>query len=264
MYTSDGWYFDELSRPEPLQVMQYGGRVIELAQELFDDRIEEKFLSILEQAKSNIPAQGDGRHIFENLVRPAMLWAKAGVSYDDQRKTLDSMVVSAVEGLEKSFRPLFEELYPPERFSAELGGPLPRAFQVTEALIINNALHRAIGAWPVDINKVRELLDTAGKWQVQLDEGGIGYGFRITLEKTMAALAADPSGLNLESLLAAVSLARGLPFAIDLWKVQNIFWDMMKKTYPEFKNKAERGDRQAQGWVVDFIALGSLLSIRAG
>ena len=34
MYTSCGWFFDELSRPEPVQVIQYAGRVVQLAQEL--------------------------------------------------------------------------------------------------------------------------------------------------------------------------------------------------------------------------------------
>ncbi len=73
MYTSCGWFFDEISRPEPVQVIQYAGRVVQLAQELSGDGIEEDFLKILVQAKSNIPEQGDGRRIYESLVRPAMI-----------------------------------------------------------------------------------------------------------------------------------------------------------------------------------------------
>jgi alpha-amylase/alpha-mannosidase (GH57 family) len=73
MYTSCGWFFDELSRPEPVQVIQYAGRVVQLAQDLFDENIETGFLALLEQAKSNKPEQGDGRRIYESLVRPAMI-----------------------------------------------------------------------------------------------------------------------------------------------------------------------------------------------
>ena len=36
MYTSCGWFFDELSGIETVQVIQYAGRVIQLAQEVFD------------------------------------------------------------------------------------------------------------------------------------------------------------------------------------------------------------------------------------
>ena len=35
MYTSCGWFFDELSGIETVQVIQYAARVIQLANELF-------------------------------------------------------------------------------------------------------------------------------------------------------------------------------------------------------------------------------------
>ncbi len=264
MYTSDGWYFDELSRPEPVQFMQYAGRVVQLAQEIFGDNAEEEFLNILEQAKSNIPAQGDGKRIYEQLVRPAMIRAKAGTGYDDQRKTLDSIVESAVADLEKSFRPFFEKLYPPARFSAELGGPVPQAYHTVDELIININLHRAVKTDPIDAAKVRALLDAAEKYQIKTDTAGISYDLKRNLEKMTATLAEDPSGTRLKKLLDDVSLAHSLPFPVDLWKVQNIFWDILAKTYPEFKRKAEQGDRQAKEWAGDFTSLGKLLLIRVG
>jgi alpha-amylase/alpha-mannosidase (GH57 family) len=255
MYASDGWYFDELSRPEPVQVMHYAGRAVQLAEELFGGGIEANFLNILEQAKSNIAAQGDGKRIYENLVRPVMFRAKTGAGYDDQRRKLDFLVESAVTDIEKSFRPVFEQTYPPERFSAELGGPIPRIFHLTEELIINNALHRAVKSDPIDDVKIRDLLDTAGKWQIKLDAEGIGYDLKVNLERMIAAFASNPAGVKkLNKLLAAVTLARVLPFPVDLWKVQNIFWDIKDKIYPQFKTMKELSE--------DFIALGKLLSIK--
>jgi alpha-amylase/alpha-mannosidase (GH57 family) len=265
MYTSCGWFFDELSRPEPLQVIQYAGRAVQLAQELFGGEVEEGFLKILEQAKSNIPEQGDGRRIYERLVRPAMIESKVSESYDAQRKVLGDMLESAISGIEKSFQPLFERLYPPARFSAELGGPVPGAFQVTEELIVNNELRRAVASFPIDTDKVRSLMDAAAKWQIKLDTEGIGDDFKINLEKMMAALAADPADTDrLKNVLAAVSLARSLPFSVDLWKVQNLYWGMLQAPYPEFKRKAVQSDPPAKIWVEAFAALGKNLSIRAG
>jgi len=255
MYTSDGWYFDELSRPEPVQVMQYAGRAAQLATELFGEGIEGKLLDMLEQAKSNLPGQGDGRRIFEHLVRPVMLRAKADTGSDGQRKALDSIVASALDGIEKTFRPLFEKLYPPERFTAELGGAVPRVFQLTEELIINNEFHRVVKNIPLNAAGVDDLLNATAKWQITLDSDGIAYDFKITLEKTMAGFAVDPSDAGrLKDLLAAVSLARRLPFPVDLWKVQNMFWDMKDKIYPQFSTNKE--------WLEDFVALGKQLSIK--
>jgi alpha-amylase/alpha-mannosidase (GH57 family) len=71
MYTSCGWFFDEISRIEAVQVMQYAGRVAQLAQELFGDSLEEHFLERLSLAKSNLSEHGDGRRIYARFVRPA-------------------------------------------------------------------------------------------------------------------------------------------------------------------------------------------------
>ena len=73
MYTSCGWFFDELSGLETVQVLQYAGRVVQLARDVLGDDHEARFLERLEQAKSNIPEHGDGRRIFEKFVKPAMV-----------------------------------------------------------------------------------------------------------------------------------------------------------------------------------------------
>jgi hypothetical protein len=82
MYTSCGWFFDELSGIETVQVMQYAGRALQLARDLFGDDLEEPFLERLAQAKSNIPEFGDGRRIYEKFVKPAMVdLLKVGIHY---------------------------------------------------------------------------------------------------------------------------------------------------------------------------------------
>ncbi|MGB9825569.1 MAG: DUF3536 domain-containing protein, partial [Desulfofundulus sp.] len=82
MFTSCGWFFDEISGLETVQVLQYAGRVIQLAQELFGNSLEPRFLEMLSQAKSNIPEHKDGAHIFEKFVKPAMVdLVKVGAHY---------------------------------------------------------------------------------------------------------------------------------------------------------------------------------------
>jgi len=73
MYTSCGWFFDELSGIETTQVIQYAARTVQLYQEVFGQTIEPEFLDRLEVAKSNIPENKDGRAIYEKFVRPAMI-----------------------------------------------------------------------------------------------------------------------------------------------------------------------------------------------
>lgn len=69
MFTSCGWFFDDVSGIETVQVLQYAGRVIQLAKEIFDQDFESPFLELLESAKSNLPAMGNGRQIYDSKVR---------------------------------------------------------------------------------------------------------------------------------------------------------------------------------------------------
>jgi alpha-amylase/alpha-mannosidase (GH57 family) len=73
MYTSCGWFFDEPSGPETVQVLQYASRAVQLSQQLLGGNREEQFLKRLELVRSNIPEFGNGREIYERFIRPAML-----------------------------------------------------------------------------------------------------------------------------------------------------------------------------------------------
>ncbi len=73
MYTSCGWFFDELSGIETTQVIQYAARTLQLYDDIFGESIEPLFLERMSLAKSNIPEYKDGRVIYERFVRPAMV-----------------------------------------------------------------------------------------------------------------------------------------------------------------------------------------------
>lgn len=70
MYTSCGWFFDELSGLEPTQVIAYAGRAIHLAERLGVAGVETAFRDDLARARSNLPAWGDGRRIYDRVVKP--------------------------------------------------------------------------------------------------------------------------------------------------------------------------------------------------
>ena len=82
MYTSCGWFFSELSGIETVQILQHAGRVLHLARQVVGDDLEGPFLVQLEKARSNLPEQRDGRRIYEQLVRPAVVeWEKVAAHY---------------------------------------------------------------------------------------------------------------------------------------------------------------------------------------
>jgi len=89
MYTSCGWFFDELSGLETVQVMQYAGRAIRLAQDLGANGIESGFMDRLATAKV-ISRQSRRQTIYEKWVKPA------AVSTDQLPGTMPSVLSSSL------------------------------------------------------------------------------------------------------------------------------------------------------------------------
>ncbi len=71
MFTSCGWFFDEISRLEPVQVLLYAARALELAREFGAD-FEPELVEGLAQAPSN-ESWGDGARVWRELVLPQVL-----------------------------------------------------------------------------------------------------------------------------------------------------------------------------------------------
>ena len=82
MFTSCGWFFDELSGLEATQILRYAARCIQLGESLLGIRLERDFLKRLSLANSNMPEYRDGADVYDKLVRPAVVdLLKVGAHY---------------------------------------------------------------------------------------------------------------------------------------------------------------------------------------
>lgn len=381
MYTSCGWFFSELSGIETVQVIQYAGRAVQLAQELFGDGTEPLFLERLARARSNLPAHGDGARIYEKFVKPAVVDLPKVVAHyalsslfedyaereriycytveresektfeagrsrlrigrarvrteitgesarmvygvhhlgdhhlhggvrefqseevyaqtleemsaefgggdfseiiclldrhfgthryslrtlfrDEQRRILNLILESTLEEAEAAYRHLYEEHAPLMRFVADLGIPLPRPFHMTAEFVLNTSLRRAFEAETLDLERIEALLEEARRWDVSLDAPGLGYALERALNQMAEWLADNAGDLALvQALTDTVALVHRLPFDVDLWKVQNVYYRLLKTHYPETRRRADEGDDEAKAWLERFVPLGEKLSVR--
>jgi alpha-amylase/alpha-mannosidase (GH57 family) len=380
MYTSCGWYFDELSGIETVQVIQYAGRAIQLAQEVFGNDIESQFLERLALAKSNISELQDGRRIYEDFVRPARVdllevgahyaisslfedyapedrifcfsikredyrlsevgkaklavgrilvtsditrrmerlsfsvlhfgdhnlcggvrefqgdeaykamawevteafsWAEfpetirridhhfgastyslRSLFRDEQRKVLDQIMDSSIEEARAAYRLIYNHHVPLMRFLMDLNVPLPKAYQATAEFVLNLNLRQAFEADVLDPGSICNLLEEARVLQVDLDAPSMEYALRQTLERLAERFRDEPTELPLlQALHDGLALAAGLPFEVNLWKVQNIYYEQLHTIYPQWRQQASQGQAQAQSWIDHFVALGEKLMI---
>ena len=95
MYTSCGWFFDEISGIESTQILQYACRAIQLISQTAGTDLEEEFIKRLEPAPSNIPSLENGANVYRryvapsktNLARVGMHYAVASLFEDDPEKS---------------------------------------------------------------------------------------------------------------------------------------------------------------------------------
>ena len=73
MFTSCGWFFNDISGIETVQILQYACRGIQLLESETDVRVEQEFLDYMDRAHSNIAEKGSGRDIYLNYVKPQEL-----------------------------------------------------------------------------------------------------------------------------------------------------------------------------------------------
>jgi alpha-amylase/alpha-mannosidase (GH57 family) len=381
MYTSCGWFFDELSGLETVQVIQYAGRAIQLGRELFGEDFEAPFLGQLGKAKSNIPEQRDGRLVYEKHVKPAMVdWARVAAHFavsslfseypaqarvfcynalsedfqtleagkarlvvgrvklaseitrdseqvefgvlhfgdhninggcrkqespekfqalakdlaaafakadfpeivrvmdrgfgqstyslrslfrDEQRAITRRILQPTLDEVEAVYRKLYEDHLPTMRFLADLGVPLPRAFQAALEFVVNSDLGRAYRDGDPDLPYLRQLLEEANRWHVPLDTQGLGYRLKVTTERVARRFhdKADDGG-QLETLQGLAQFVRTLPFEVDLWQPQNTYFEMLQSVYPQHEARIAQGDAGARDWADRFLALGETLGIQ--
>ena len=93
MYTSCGWFFNELSGIETMQILQYAERAIQLAEDIEKKDYYTEFYRHLGQARSNLVEHGDGEKIYKkrvknkrlSLTQVGMHYAVSSLFEDDTR-----------------------------------------------------------------------------------------------------------------------------------------------------------------------------------
>jgi hypothetical protein len=71
MYTSCGWFFNDLAGIETLQVLRYAARTMDLLAEVGEPVDQEQFFAVLRGAQSNDEIEGNGTAIWRRHIDPS-------------------------------------------------------------------------------------------------------------------------------------------------------------------------------------------------
>lgn len=173
---------------------------------------------------------------------------------DEQRRITAEILRATLAATEASYRQVYERHAPLMRYLREAGVPPPKALLTAAEFVVDAELRRALATAPPDGERVAALVAEAKVWGVALAADELGFVLERTIERIAERFSAAPHDATLlEELDRAVGLARSLPFAVDLWKVQNIYFDLRRRLAETVAGAAPSAER--------FAALGEKLGI---
>jgi alpha-amylase/alpha-mannosidase (GH57 family) len=186
-------------------------------------------------------------------------YSLASLFKDDQRRILRFILNSTLREVEDSLVKIYEEHASLLHFLNASGLPKPPALTMAAGFAINAGLRRALEEEPIDLPRVRSLISLAKSDGVVLESHSLRYLTDQHMKRSMVQLQAKP--LDSESLDHALTLARTLrelPFELNLWQAQNIWYDTLTKS-SRFLLALEAS--AAEHWRANFLELGRQLSI---
>jgi hypothetical protein len=379
MYTSCGWFFDEVSGIETVQIIQYASKAIQYAEESNGTSLEAGFLEQLEKIPSNVyknalelyelyvkTARSDllrvGAHysissLFERysqkariycytakslsyirteagkqtlavgkaVIKSDITWEEKTIGFavlhlgdhnvnsgvmefpgddefllmreelrnifkngdtpgvvrrmdkhfgkniysllhlfrDEQRKVLDMILQRTYEGVDMSYRHIYEDNIAIMGFYHNLQRRLPKPFRLAAMYLLNTDLKKAFEEKELDVEKLRELIEEAQRWSVEIDGTTIGYVASVWLTGAMEKVKEEPADITLiEKIIDVLEASTPLALPLDLWKVQNIYFNIGRVSYGSMKVKAEKNDNAAKEWLEAFLRLGHDLHVK--
>ena len=174
---------------------------------------------------------------------------------DEKRRIVDALTRSTLEDAEASHQTLFDKHRATMRFLTELEVPSPAVLSVAAEVVLNAGLRRALAADTFDDELARKLLAEAVTDGVRLDETSLAYAARQSLDAMALRFFEDSADVaRLSQLRRGVLLALALPFEVDLWKVQNLYFHCLEQA-PFSIDRSEE-------WRDLFHDLGKRLSMR--
>ena len=181
---------------------------------------------------------------------------------DRQRHILYRVLESSVGQAESAYRRLYEQNASLMRFLIEQDLPLPRAFRTAAEFVLNRDIRAAFAGPQLELDRARALLEEAEATGVQLESEGLSYVVEKAFERIAHDVLEHPRDIRrLATWAEMAALADSLPFEVNLWKTQNVFYELLNAVFPTMRERARHGDAEATRWVDLFSDIGARLSV---
>jgi alpha-amylase/alpha-mannosidase (GH57 family) len=240
-------------------VLHFGDQNITAAVKAYDATDAEAFENVSRQAHEQV-LRANFPEVIRLLDRYYDLdYSLTSLFRDEQRRILQIILNSTLSDIESSLKNIYDDHASLLHYLSQAGLPKPPALALAAGFAVNAGLRRALEADPIDLSLVRSFLAMSDADEVHLDTPTLTYIADLRMKRAMLEL--QMSSGSLEILDRALNLARTLmelPFELNLWQAQNIWYEILRSSSYGLTAHAEE-DRPL--WTRDFHDLGCCLSI---
>jgi alpha-amylase/alpha-mannosidase (GH57 family) len=175
---------------------------------------------------------------------------------DEQRKLLNQILAATREEIDSTYKLIADRHASLLRFMADLHAPPLQGLSMAVEEVLNSAIRSQFESDHLDAERVRSLLAECRATRVPLEREVLGYACKGYFDRLSERLLKTPEDVELlRRLIDAAKLARDLPFETNLWKPQNVCFDISRTIFPEWSKRARQGDEAAKRWVSLFADL---------
>ena len=247
-------------------VLHFGDQNITAAVKPYDDNQAALFEEFAKEASSHVQS-ADFPEVIRLLDR---FYGQAGYSLtslfsDEQRRIVKLILSTTLTDVENSLTGIYQNHASLLHYLFEAGLPKPPALTLAAGFAINAGLRRTLETDPVDLAQLRSYLSLAKIDQVPLDTGTLSYIADQRMKRAMAELqesASSQTPVNaidqLDRALALVRALSELPFDLNLWQAQNLWYEIFRTSGALLAALESEGRER---WQRDFAELGSNLKI---
>ncbi len=193
---------------------------------------------------------------------------------DEQQRIVELILKPRLQRVEASLASIYEDQASLLHFLSQSGLQRPAALTLAATFAVNAGLRRALESDPIDGIQIRTYLGLARADQVELDKPLLSYIADQKMKRAMVELREKvveetEQTSALENALLVARAISELPFELNLWQAQNLWYDVYRRLYGTLNqntgpSKKETASTQARGtgaWKERFREVGQLLGI---
>jgi hypothetical protein len=179
---------------------------------------------------------------------------------DEQRKLLNQIISETRNEIYAAYRLIAERHASLLRYLADVRAPALDELKIAVKVVLNNEIRGQLENGHLDPERVRSLIAECHATHVDLETESIAYAFKGYFDRLTDRFTQAPEDTDvLKQLIAAAKLIQEVLGETNLWKPQNVYFEIARSLRPQLAKRIAEGEEGAKTLDALYVQLGEAL-----